>query len=54
MTRRIRFFALALLASVAIGASACANPTAPDICGSTDGQGTPSHCAATGNQGGDV
>lgn len=37
MSRRIRLLAFALLASVAIGAAACANPVAPlDNCGGED------------------
>ncbi len=34
MSRRLRLYAFALLASVALGAAACANPVAPmDNCG---------------------
>jgi hypothetical protein len=37
MTRRIRLYAFALLASVALGAAACANPVAPlDTCSGED------------------
>lgn len=52
MTRRIRFFALALLAAVALGASACADATAPDVCGTgTQGSGI---CDGSGTQGADI
>ncbi len=33
MSRRIRLYAFALLASVALSAAACANPVAPPDCG---------------------
>lgn len=37
MSRRIRLFALALVASLALGAAACANPVAPlDSCSGQD------------------
>jgi opacity protein-like surface antigen len=42
MSRRVRYLALALLASVALGASACADATAPDVCADSgyNGSGT--------------
>lgn len=36
MTRRIRLFAFALFASIALGAAACVNPVAPLNCGGED------------------
>lgn len=36
MSRRIRLFAFALLASIALGAAACVNPVAPLDCGGED------------------
>ena len=38
MTRRVRYLAIALFASLALGAAACANPVAPlDDCGGETG-----------------
>ena len=51
MTRRLRFFALALLASVALGASACADATAPNLCEDTGGAGSGTYCNGTGGAG---
>jgi hypothetical protein len=41
-SRRVRYLALALLASAALGASACADATAPDVCADSgyNGSGT--------------
>jgi hypothetical protein len=40
MTRRIRLLTFALLASVALGASACTDAAGPEVCAESGAQGS--------------
>jgi len=51
MSRRVRYFALALLASLALGASACADATAPNLCTDSGTQGSGTCDGSSGTQG---